>query len=96
MCIAFLPSVQGCTNRIGNLWGTMLHFSDGGKKIHSSYCYRPLLHGVVYKATSVAFRIIVLRRDLSVGVNKLQIQGGSNMTGTDVARFTHKQSRSYS
>ena len=32
MCIAFLPSVQGCTNRIGNLWGTMLHFSDGGKK----------------------------------------------------------------
>jgi len=23
------------------------------------------------------------------------IQGGSNMTGTDVARFTHKQSRSY-
>jgi len=25
----------------------------------------------------------------------LYIQGGSNMTGTDVARFTHKQSRSY-
>jgi len=24
-----------------------------------------------------------------------QTQGGSNMTGTDVARFTHKQSRSY-
>jgi len=24
-----------------------------------------------------------------------QVQGGSNMTGTDVARFTHKQSRSY-
>jgi len=25
----------------------------------------------------------------------LHVQGGSNMTGTDVARFTHKQSRSY-
>jgi len=23
------------------------------------------------------------------------LQGGSNMTGTDVARFTHKQSRSF-
>ena len=23
------------------------------------------------------------------------VQGGSNMTGTDVARFTHKHSRSY-
>ena len=26
---------------------------------------------------------------------RMLIQGGSNMTGTDVARFTHKQSRSY-
>jgi len=24
-----------------------------------------------------------------------EVQGGSNMTGTDVTRFTHKQSRSY-
>ena len=27
--------------------------------------------------------------------NKNEIQGGSNMTGTDVTRFTHKSSRSY-
>jgi len=27
--------------------------------------------------------------------SKSYLQGGSNMTGTDVARFTHKQSRSY-
>jgi len=27
--------------------------------------------------------------------SRIKIQGGSNMTGTDVARFTHKQSRSY-
>jgi len=26
---------------------------------------------------------------------RIYVQGGSNMTGTDVARFTHKQSRSY-
>ena len=43
------------------------------KKIHLSHCYRPLLHGVVYKDTSIVFRIIILRRDLFVGVNKSQI-----------------------
>ena len=69
MCIAFLPSAQGCTNRIGNLWGTVLQFRE---KIQLSY-YRPLLHGVVYEVTSVAFRIIILRRGLSIGVNKSHI-----------------------
>ena len=43
------------------------------KKIHLSYCYCPLLHGVFYKVTSISFRVIILRRDLSVGVNKSHV-----------------------
>ena len=33
--------------------------------------------------------------DIDSAMTILDIQSGSNMTGIDVARFTHKQSRSY-
>jgi len=36
-----------------------------------------------------------VRSECNIVQYKYEVQGGSNMTGTDVARFTHKQSRSY-